>query len=64
MLSLEDFARKLESSGSVTRNPFLVRLTLRNPSYELTVFRDGRAIIQGTDDIAVARGLYARFIGG
>jgi molybdopterin-synthase adenylyltransferase len=29
----------------------------------LTIFADGRAIIQGTADIAVARSLYARFIG-
>ncbi|WP_373652762.1 ThiF family adenylyltransferase [Schlesneria sp. DSM 10557] len=63
VIALEELERKLESSGTVTRNPFLVRLTLNNPSYELTIFRDGRAIIQGTDDINVARGLYARFIG-
>ena len=30
---------------------------------KLTVFRDGRAIIQGTTDVAVARTLYARYIG-
>jgi len=32
-------------------------------SYEITVFSDGRAIIKGTRDPAVARSLYARFIG-
>ena len=62
-LSLEELARKLEMSGSVTRNPFLLRLTVTDPACEITVFRDGRAIIQGTDDIAVARGIYARYIG-
>ena len=62
-LSLEEMGRKLEASGAVTRNPFLVRLTLTDPAIEITVFRDGRAIIQGTDDISVARGLYARFVG-
>ena len=31
--------------------------------YEVTVFADGRAIIKGTRDPAVARSLYARFIG-
>jgi len=31
--------------------------------YEVTVFSDGRAIIKGTRDPAVARSLYARFIG-
>ena len=62
-LSLEELARKLELSGKVTRNPYLVRLTVEVPACEITVFRDGRAIIQGTDDISVARGLYARFVG-
>lgn len=31
---------------------------------QLTVFADGRAIIGGTTDVAVARSLYARYIGG
>jgi adenylyltransferase/sulfurtransferase len=30
----------------------------------LTIFPDGRAIISGTDDPAVARSVYARYIGG
>jgi len=63
-LSLDELARKLEPFGRITRNPFLLRLTLSDPTYELTIFRDGRAIIQGTDDLAVARGLYTRFLGG
>jgi adenylyltransferase/sulfurtransferase len=62
-VSLEDLAGKLEKSGAVTRNPFLVRLTLPDQSIEITIFRDGRAIIQGTDDVSVARGLYARYVG-
>jgi len=62
-LSLDDLARKWEPSGTVTRNPFLARLTLTDPDYEITVFRDGRAIIQGTDSISVARGIYARYVG-
>ena len=61
---LDDLAKKLEQSGPITRNPFLVRLTLSDPSYEITIFRDGRAIIQGTDDVTTARSLYARYIGG
>ena len=63
-LSLHDLAKKLEQSGPITRNPFLVRLTLSDPSYEITIFRDGRAIIQGTDDISTARSLYTRYVGG
>jgi adenylyltransferase/sulfurtransferase len=38
-------------------------LRFRRGTHTLTVFADGRAIVQGTTDIAVARSLYARFIG-
>ena len=31
--------------------------------FELTVFADGRAIVGGTADPAVARSVYARFVG-
>jgi hypothetical protein len=47
----------------VTRNPFLLRLRPSATEYELTLFRDGRAIIKGTEDIPTARSLYARYIG-
>jgi molybdopterin/thiamine biosynthesis adenylyltransferase len=42
-------------------NDFLLRF--RVPPYELTVFTDGRAIIKGTTDPAVARTLYAKYLG-
>jgi adenylyltransferase/sulfurtransferase len=32
-------------------------------SYQLTVFSDGRAIVGGTSDPAVARSVYARYVG-
>jgi adenylyltransferase/sulfurtransferase len=35
----------------------------RDSDFEISVFRDGRAIIKGTDDPKVARKLYAKFIG-
>jgi len=38
-------------------------LRFRRGLHTVTVFADGRAIVQGTTDIAVARTLYARFIG-
>jgi len=63
-LSLDDLARKLSSLGTITRNPFLLRLKPHDAEIEITIFRDGRAIIQGTDDVSVARGLYARYVGG
>jgi len=48
-------------ADGVRNNEFLLRF--RVPPYELTVFADGRAIVKGTRDPAVARSLYARYIG-
>jgi molybdopterin/thiamine biosynthesis adenylyltransferase len=45
----------------VRQNDFLLRF--RVADYEMTVFSDGRAIFKGTTDPAVARSLYARYIG-
>jgi molybdopterin-synthase adenylyltransferase len=59
-----DFASlrlRLEPLGTVRSNGLLLRFE-RAP-HTLTVFLDGRALIQGTTDVAVARSLYARFIG-
>lgn len=61
VLDLEKLAAAMESVGKVTRNRFLLRLSVE--SYELTVFPDGRAIINGTEDIAMARKLYAQYVG-
>ncbi len=49
------------SAADVHANPYLLRF--RVPPYEVTVFADGRAIVKGTKDPAVARSLYARYIG-
>ena len=38
-------------------------LRFRRGRLTLTLFPDGRALIQGTTDITLARTLYARFIG-
>ncbi len=62
-LSLDALAEKLEGSGKVDRNPYLLRLELSEPTCELTVFRDGRAIVKGTEDLGVAKAVYARYIG-
>jgi adenylyltransferase/sulfurtransferase len=52
---------RLEQFGPVRANEFLLKCTIA--PYELTVFPDGRAIVKGTDDPAVARGIYAKYIG-
>jgi len=60
-LDLAELKARLEMVGRVRANEFALRFFL--DPYEITVFPDGRAIIKGTQDIAVARSLYARFIG-
>lgn len=62
-LDLAELGRKLAaaSDGGVRNNEFLLRFDV--PPYQMTVFADGRAIVKGTQDPAVARSLYARYIG-
>lgn len=62
-LDFAELRRRLVSisNGEVRNNDFLLRL--RVPPYEMTVFEDGRAIVKGTKDPAIARSLYARYIG-
>jgi adenylyltransferase/sulfurtransferase len=47
--------------GEVTVNAFMLRVKI--DGYELNLFADARAIIKGTTDEAVARTLYARYVG-
>lgn len=54
-------ARLASTVSDVRQNGFLLRF--RIPPYEMTVFSDGRAILKGTKDPAVARSLYAKYIG-
>lgn len=59
-----DFAemdRRLQSLGTVRHNDFVLKFW--HDPYEMTLFPDGRAIIKGTSDPAVARSLYARYVG-
>ena len=60
-ISLDRLAGELRGVGRVTQNRFLLRFEV--DKYTITVFPDGRAIIGGTDDIAEARTVYAKYIG-
>lgn len=60
-INLEELAARLGKLGEVKQNEYLVRF--QNGEYELTVFRDARAIIRGTDDQATARSVYAKYVG-
>jgi molybdopterin-synthase adenylyltransferase len=52
---------RLAPHGNVRFNDLLLRF--ERPPHTITLFPDGRALIQGTTDITLARSLYARFIG-
>ena len=62
-LDLAAVAERLALAGPVKQTPYLVRVSPTEPRCELTLFRDGRAIIQGTDDVTVARSIYTRLVG-
>ena len=63
-LDLAHVASKLTSAGEVECSAHFVRCVLReNANTRVTVFPDGRAIIQGVTDAERARSLYARFVG-
>ena len=60
-VDFSEMSSRLKPHGTVKHNDFVLKFW-REP-FELTLFPDGRAIIKGTTDTAVARSLYARFIG-
>lgn len=61
-LDLSRLRRQLAATvDDLRHNDYLLRF--RVAAYEMTIFADGRAVIKGTRDPAVARSLYARYIG-
>jgi len=52
---------RLKPHGVVRHNDFVLKFW--HDPYEMTLFPDGRAIIKGTTDTALARSLYARYVG-
>jgi molybdopterin/thiamine biosynthesis adenylyltransferase len=60
-INLAELALQLDGLGSVRSNEFALRFITGD--HQITVFPDGRAIIKGTTDIGIARGIYARYIG-
>lgn len=60
-MDLPQVARRLRASGSVSLNDYMMKIEVNG--YELALFRDGRAIIRGTEDETEARAIYARYVG-
>jgi molybdopterin/thiamine biosynthesis adenylyltransferase len=60
-VDLAEMSERLKPHGPVRHNDFVLKFW--HDPYEMTLFPDGRAIIKGTTDTAVARSLYARYVG-
>ena len=60
-IDFTEMNRRLQPHGIVRHNDFVLKFW--HDPYEMTLFPDGRAIIKGTTDTAVARSLYARYVG-
>jgi molybdopterin/thiamine biosynthesis adenylyltransferase len=59
-VDLASMAERLRPHGDVRCNQLL--LQFRRGEHAITLFADGRALIQGTTDVTLARTLYARYI--
>ncbi len=65
-IDLDLLASRLSGLGLVTVNPFILRFesqTSEKEPFTITVFRDGRGIVSGTEDPVIARRVYATWIG-
>ena len=62
-LALSDLATRLRAAGDVRQNEHLLRFRPTESAQELVVFPNGRAIVHGTDEPALAKSLYARYVG-
>jgi molybdopterin/thiamine biosynthesis adenylyltransferase len=60
-VDFSEVSHRLEPHGKVKHNDFVLKFWPQ--SYEMTLFPDGRAIIKGTTDPAIARSLYAKYVG-
>lgn len=60
-IDFSEMNSRLAPHGEVRHNDMVLKFW--RDAYEMTLFRDGRAIIKGTTDPAIARSLYARFVG-
>lgn len=63
-LDLNMLSKRLAQVGSTELSPYLLRLRLGDPQpVVLTIFPDGRCIVQGTKDAGQARSLVSRYVG-
>lgn len=59
-LDLPRLAIALSSLGSVKVNEYVIRFEIED--YELSIFQDGRTIVNGTADTGIARNFYTKYV--
>ncbi|MEO6436521.1 MAG: ThiF family adenylyltransferase [Tepidisphaeraceae bacterium] len=62
-IDLKAITQRLSTAGDCEQTSFFVRCALRESGLTLTLFPDGRGLVHGTSDVALARSVYARFVG-
>lgn len=60
-IDFSNLAERLSSLGKVQYNDYLLKASIS--PFEITVFSNGRAIIQGTQDARQAKSVYAKYVG-
>src|SRR5437870_13812306 len=60
-IDFEELSKSIAAFGVVQFNDFLLRCSA--PPYELTLFKDGRAIVKGTEQAVTARSVYSKMGG-
>jgi adenylyltransferase/sulfurtransferase len=63
-INLAELSDRLSAIGRIDSSPYLLRIRLNQPpEISLTIFPDGRCIVQGTTDLARARTLVSQYVG-
>jgi molybdopterin/thiamine biosynthesis adenylyltransferase len=59
---LKQLAQRLKDSGKVLANPYLLRFS-PDENTTIVVFKDGRILVHGTNEISRAKSLYSKYMG-
>lgn len=60
-VNLAEIATRLAPLGKVQKTEYLVRFDIE--PYRLIFFQDGRVMVHGTNDVTIAKTLYAKYVG-
>ncbi len=60
-INFTELSKSIAAFGPVQFNDFLLKCS--SPPYEITLFKDGRAIVKGTEEAGLARSVYSKMVG-